>query len=344
MAESIAKGCAHMNASIPYFISSHSSKGYVSYYEDAFGSLKHTQLLTGWPSSAGKSLFEAALALADKQKLTVHTILHSLDNSVEGLIFPELSFGIYLSRPWDKVVLSGTGLSHTYQPVRQALEEAHRHFGAALPIHDRWESIYLGCIDFDAIDDLTEKTIRSLFSGKAGGEQGKNVFRFLGAATHLGSVDVVQKITQELPRRIFIKGRPGTGKSTMLKKIRAAANQAGWDTEEYRCAFDPNSADMVVIRKLGVCLFDSTAPHEHFPSRSGDEILDVYQAAVAPGTDEKYHQELAVVSAEYKAEIRQATAALHKAWTLWQELENGGAPWSEEAEAAAREELLERLL
>lgn len=333
-----------MNTSIPYFISSHSSRGYVSYYQDAFGGLEHTQLLTGWSSTDLQALFEKALSLAHTQKLAVHTIRHSLDNSIEGLIFPELSFGIYASRPWDGVVLSNMGISQAYQPVRQALQEAYRHFGAALPIHDRWEAIYLGNMDFDAIDALTEKTIRSLFSGKPGGEQGKNVYRFLGAATHLGSVDVVQEITQEIPRRIFIKGRPGTGKSTLLKKIRAAANQAGWDTEEYRCAFDPHSADMVVIRNLGVCLFDSTAPHEHFPNRTGDEILDVYQAAVVPGTDEKYHQELAVVSAEYKAEIRQATAALHKAWTLWQELENNGMPVSEEAKTAAQEELLERLL
>ncbi len=333
-----------MNASIPYFISSHSSRGYVSYYGDAFGGLNHTELLTGWPAASGQKLFQDALALAAKQKLTVHTILHSLDGSIEGLVFPELSFGIYLSRPWDGIVLSGMGLSESYQPVKNALEEAHRHFGAALPIHDRWEAIYLKSIDFDAIDALTEKTIRSLFSGKEGGESGKNSLRFLGAATHLGSTDVVQEITSELPRRIFIKGRPGTGKSTMLKKIRAAANQAGWDTEEYRCAFDPNSADMVVIRKMGVCLFDSTAPHEHFPSRSGDEILDVYQAAVAPDTDEKYHQELAVVSAEYRAEIRQATASLHKAWTLWSELENGEGAINTDAEKAARESILEQLL
>lgn len=49
--------------------------------------------------------------------------------------------------------------------------------------------------------------------------------------------------------------------------------------------FDPNSLDLVVIRDLGICLFDSTSPHEYFPSRDSDEIIDIYQEAVKEHTD-----------------------------------------------------------
>ena len=43
---------------------------------------------------------------------------------------------------------------------------------------------------------------------------------------------------------------------------------------------------MVIVRELGFAIFDSTAPHEYFPSREGDEIIDMYALIVTPGTDE----------------------------------------------------------
>ena len=137
--------------------------------------------------------------------------------------------------------------------------------------------------------------------------------RFFGAATVDGSFDYIQNLTQTLSRRYFLKGRPGTGKSTFLKKIAAQARKRGYDTEAYRCALDPNSFDMVVVRELDFCIFDSTSPHEYFPSRTGDEIIDIYKAAVAPGTDEKYAARLTDAAGEYKAEVRVATEFLRKA-------------------------------
>ena len=71
--------------------------------------------------------------------------------------------------------------------------------------------------------------------------------------------------------------------------------------------------DMVVVRELDFCIFDSTSPHEYFPSRTGDEIIDIYKAAVVPGTDEKYAARLTDAAGEYKAEVRVATEFLRKA-------------------------------
>lgn len=332
-----------MNQTIPFLISSHSSRGYVSFYRDCFGSLERVEVLSGWPKAAAEKLFEGITSAAEARGLTVWRILHSLDGSVEGLVFPERSAGVYLSRPWDGVVHSGISLSEVYRPVQESLEDAHRYFASALPIHDQWEAVYIAQTDFARLDSLAQETISHLLDGQKGNEEGRNWMRFLGAATHLGSMDVVPEITQSLTRRIFIKGRPGTGKSTFLKKIRAAANEAGWDTEEYRCAFDPNSADMVVIRGLRLCLFDSTSPHEHFPERPGDEILDLYEAAVTPGTDEANAETLREIAAAYKAQIRLATGALHAAWESWSALE-ATQPWEEKALQQEQERILQKLL
>ena len=67
---------------------------------------------------------------------------------------------------------------------------------------------------------------------------------------------------------------------------------------------------MVVVRGKGLCVFDSTAPHEYFPTRTGDEIVDLYAAAVAPGTDERYAAQLSLMAKRYKALTGRATAQL----------------------------------
>ena len=59
---------------------------------------------------------------------------------------------------------------------------------------------------------------------------------------------------------IYLKGGPGTGKSTLMKKIAAAFS--GEETALYHCASDPRSLDAVVLPERGVFIADSTAPHE----------------------------------------------------------------------------------
>ena len=321
---------------IPFFISTHSSRGYVSFFDDCFGGLQKRVILSGWPGKAANVLWEKLLSRQTEEPVWV--IRHSMDGSTEGLVFPKRSAGVYLARPWDTAVCSGMAFDPEYIPVRESLEEAHKHFAAALPIHDQWEAVYLQETNFGALDRLAEETAFRLLEGRSGQEQGKNQMRFLGAATVQGSVDVIPELTKKLSRRVFLKGRPGTGKSTFLKKLRAAANAAGWDTEEYRCAFDPNSADMVIIRGLGWCCFDSTAPHEHFPSREGDRVLDLYQAAVTPGTDEAFASQLKEIRAAYQEEIRQAKAALSQAQEAWLDMEKK-IPWDDSAADTEMQEI-----
>ena len=58
----------------------------------------------------------------------------------------------------------------------------------------------------------------------------------------------------------YLKGGPGTGKSTLLKKIAAAFPDE--PVSVYHCASDPQSLDAVVLEKRGVFIADATAPHE----------------------------------------------------------------------------------
>ena len=51
------------------------------------------------------------------------------------------------------------------------------------------------------------------------GKKAQVVHRFLGAATWRGAIDFVPNLTDRLQTRIYVKGRPGSGKSTLFKSL-----------------------------------------------------------------------------------------------------------------------------
>ncbi len=239
-------------------------------------------------------------------------IHHCLDNSIQGVILPECSAGVYGFDVYDEKepnILAVSGYE-TLASVRENLETARKLFSEARLIHDEQEKIYIGNMDFEAANRLTEEMVQMLFAGKRPEKDGSEVHRFFGAATVTGNVNYIPEVTQDIPKRYLVKGRPGTGKSTFLKKIAQAAKQAGCHVEIYHCSLDPKSLDLVAVRELGFCLFDSTPPHEYFPSRPGDEIIDIYQTCVTPGTDEKYQMQLQELQTDYKNRISAASVYL----------------------------------
>lgn len=108
----------------------------------------------------------------------------------------------------------------------------------------------------------------------------------------------------------------------MLKKLAAEAENRGFDIEIYHCGFDPHSLDMIIVRELGLAIFDSTAPHEYFPNRDGDEIVDMYEITINSGTDEIFAEQLKDISTRYKNKMTEAISYLARAKTQRDTLEN----------------------
>lgn len=80
-------------------------------------------------------------------------------------------------------------------------------------------------------------------------------------------------------RRYIIKGGPGTGKSSFMKRVAAEAEARGRAVDYYRCASDPHSLDGIIIGGVGgdIAIIDGTAPHTVEPVNPGayDEIIDL---------------------------------------------------------------------
>lgn len=189
-------------------------------------------------------------------------------------------------------------------------------------IHDEWEKIYIQNIDFNRLNKFEEGLLDSLVTTKSSTGRGKVYERFFGASTPDGSVNYIDNLTKGLTKRYFIKGRPGTGKSTFMKKLLKKAVEYDYDCEIYYCSFDKNSLDMVLIPELSYCVFDSTAPHELFPSRSGDEILDFYVEAGLSGIDERLSIELDEIKKRYAFRVNEGITKLRLAYGYIHEAEH----------------------
>lgn len=67
----------------------------------------------------------------------------------------------------------------------------------------------------------------------------------------------------------ILKGGPGCGKSTLMKKVARRAEQLGFRPEAILCSSDPDSLDGVSVPELGYAVVDGTAPHVVEPPLCG---------------------------------------------------------------------------
>lgn len=84
---------------------------------------------------------------------------------------------------------------------------------------------------------------------------------FLGNNSGHGFFNCYDNELRALSRVILLKGGAGTGKSTLLKRVAAAAKKRGLDYELWYCSGDPKSLDGVYIKRLDAAVVDATSPH-----------------------------------------------------------------------------------
>lgn len=132
-----------------------------------------------------------------------------------------------------------------------------------------------------------------------------------------------------------IKGGPGTGKSSFMRRIAAAAEAAGLGVEYIICSGDPDSLDAVYIPELKTAYADGTSPHVLEPAvfgADGDYLeLGRYCSRAAARAASG---ELRRLSAEYKAQYARAYSLLAAAAEVSPAASGCYAP--EEARAAVR--------
>ncbi len=103
---------------------------------------------------------------------------------------------------------------------------------------------------------------------------GTTIRTFLGANSAKGFASLYPSFTEN-NRTIIIKGGPGSGKSSIMKRFAAKALKENFFVEYCYCSSDADSLDAIRIPEKSLCVVDGTAPHLLEPRFPGahDEIF-----------------------------------------------------------------------
>ena len=116
----------------------------------------------------------------------------------------------------------------------------------------------------------------------------------------------------------IIKGGPGTGKSTFMRRIGREAEERGMDVEYILCSGDPDSLDGVYIPALGMGWVDGTAPHALEPRTFGvsacyEDLGKFCSYPLLQGSAD----EILAIQQQYKRHYDHAYAYLKSAGTIF---------------------------
>ena len=107
---------------------------------------------------------------------------------------------------------------------------------------------------------------------------------FASSNSYLGFVSYFDNIfiSKEFKKIFILKGGPGTGKSSIIKKAAQYADNSNLQSEVFYCSSDLNSLDGIIIYTENgkIAILDGTAPHTRDASFPGviDEIVSLGEA------------------------------------------------------------------
>ena len=139
---------------------------------------------------------------------------------------------------------------------------------------------------------------------------------FLGANSGQGFQNLFNRFCEEerYYDLLVLKGGPGAGKSTMMRKIGEAMEAGGETVEYFYCSGDPDSLDGVYIPRIKTAVLDGTSPHVIEPRYPAAveryvNLGQFYNIAAAKSAREEIIQHTNSCSDAYRRSYRALSAA-----------------------------------
>lgn len=351
------------------FPGNNTPQGFYSFYHEILPpDATRVFVIKGAPG-VGKSTFMQNIA-QDLFALGYDTEIHhcsSDNNSIDGVVFPQLGIGI-VDGTWPHVMdprapgavdeIVWLGQFWDEQSVRAHKQEilalqkdlellfarAYRYLKAARVVYEDWESVNTEAMDFGKANLLAEQVIEENFSGlPVARRAGRVRHLFASAITPDGMVNYLDTIVGNCSRRYVIEGDPGTGKSYLLEKVSKAAVERGLHVELYHCPLNPEKVEHVLIPGLSLALTKSIEPHTFTP-RSDDTIVDMNQC-LDMEVVEKHYASLARASEAFSSLFNTAIHYIQQAKAHHDVLEGFYTPHVDfEGINRLRRQIVERIL
>ena len=112
-------------------------------------------------------------------------------------------------------------------------------------------------------------------------QENKDFYSFAAANGYCGFKSYFKQVfaPSELSRLYVLKGGPGTGKSSLMKRLLSSLEEKGYRGEAVLCSSDPSSLDGIIVKgaERSIAVIDGTAPHTVDPVFPGarDEIVNL---------------------------------------------------------------------
>ena len=321
-----------------YFLDGNTSKGYVSLIQYVINRINKIYVVKGSLSSEKTKLFKK-ISESFEQKGYLVQWLHnpSDEENLDGIIIPEkdiavmdgsarngveAKYGNFIEQVFDldeslnkaNVVTNKNVIIQLQSEVEKFHVEAYARFAKGVKIHEKKEELYISAMDFDKANKVTAQLAANLFHDVSVEVEKAMVPQlFFGAATPKGAINYIDNITSDIKKRYIIKGRSGSGKSTVMRKIGKYGENLGLAVQYFPCGLDPHSLDMIIIPSLSVAILDGTAPHVIDPTRKSDEVIDMFELCMDQSVEAKYDKEFDQLHIQYKQQMSEGTKLLQKA-------------------------------
>ncbi len=318
-----------------YYVISYSSQGKCNLLDSNIKGLKKQIVIECCSRLVTTMIFKKISNELLSKNHNLDIIHNPLDNNmIDGIIDTSQNIGIFsksiIEKDYPKTqridlnccYTSETGkIEEIKNEIKNCFDKAFEYFKDAKKIHDDWEHVYIQNIDFSRADEIIEDKMKEILGDTSFNKEAIVRERFFGAISANGATNYVEEIINSKKTRYFIKGRPGTSKSTMLRKLAQKAKENGIDVDIYYCASDINSLDMLVFPELDICIFDSTAPHEFFPTKDTDLVIDMYSELLEDNFDEKNEALLEEIKSKYSVSVAKGISVLKEIVKLQDNLE-----------------------
>lgn len=315
-------------------------RGFHSFYALGLKNMDRIFILKGGPGTGKSTLMrKIGLEMADRGYNVELWYCSSDNDSLDGVIIPDLKTAVVdgtaphvidprypgvvdqiinLGDHWDERYLKShkKEIKNLVDEISGSFAAAYDHLHEAKKVYDEWKNINVEAMDFEKANQKTEQLMQEIFNVNAPMVR----HMFAGAITPGGLVNFISNITEDCKTRYILKGLPGTGKSTLIKKIAEGAVDRGYHTDLYYCALDPDSLDMVVIPQLGIAVLDGSVPHAEDPERSGDKIINMLDYLNLDRVN-KESERLTNVQAEFECLMSEAVGKIGQAKSLHDKLE-----------------------
>ncbi len=271
------------------------------------------------------------------------TAPHIVDPKNPGAVDEIVHLGDY----WDEAGMrrNREPILHLNREVGRLFRRAYDYLRQVLTLSRAAESYYVDAdvLDIAGLNAAGRKLVADVVGGHTADRVPKARHLFASAITPDGPLNYFDTVFDALDRRVIINGKPGTGKTTLVRKVYDQALAAGFDVEAFHCALDPQKIDHVVIPALSVAVINSQWPHPYAP-RPGDVVIDTNEY-VRTAALEPYRAEMARVQDDLETAMERAVGFIHQAKRTHDEMESYYVPNMHFEEInARRDRVLQRIL